>query len=126
MPGENKKYVIQIPGQEHVAYWNEDKYNANKDKLFEKYPEAQVTEFSQADTTSINDNDMYAVAIPGQEHVASWDGKKLAANREKLMQKYPNAEISRVVDITAQRNNEFLQNYQTSLQRIKDESIPEA
>jgi len=120
---EKKKYVIQIPGQEHIAYWNEDKYNANRDKLFQKYPDAQVTEFSQADINSIDDSGQYTISIPGQEHIAQWDGAKLSANRDKLFQKYPNAQIRKMNDVTANRNRDFARQYEYAQDKVEDTSL---
>ena len=31
---DKKQYIIQIPGEEHVAYWNEEKYGLNEEELF--------------------------------------------------------------------------------------------
>lgn len=125
MPEEQKKYVVQIPGKEHVAYWNEEKYTSNRDKLFEQYPDAQVTEYSMVDPkTVVNDDGQYAVTIPGKEHVAQWDGKKFAANREKLYQQYPNAQVHRINDVTAQRNRDFAHQYEFAQDKVNDETLP--
>lgn len=110
---DNKQYIIQIPGEEHVAYWNEEKYGLNEEELFKNYPNAQVTEMTIADPRGdIADDDQFAISIPGESHVAQWDGKKLAANRDQLLEMYPDAQVSRLSNVTAQRDADFVQRYE--------------
>ena len=109
---EKKQYIVQIPGKEHVAYWDEDTYAANQEKLYSDYPNAEVTSMSIADPYGdMQDNDQFAVVIPGKEHVAQWDAKTLAANRDKLLQDFGNAQVYRLNNETLQRDMDFIQQY---------------
>ena len=113
MNENEKKYIVQIPGKEHVAYWNEETYNLNEEGLFRDFPDAQVTEMTVADPYGdIKDDDQFAVTIPGKSHVAQWDGKTLAQNRDQLMTNFPEAQVSRISNVSAQRDADFISRYE--------------
>lgn len=93
----NKQYIINVPGQEGTAYWDEDRFNSSKENLYAKYPEAQVTEASAFDASEEQmPGDMYSIAVPGEEGVVNWDAQKFNEKRDSLFQKYPNAQIMRI------------------------------
>ena len=97
-----KQYVVKVPGEQDVAYWDEDKYNSLKDKLFSKYEDAEVTEFSEYDPESsvVSDSDRFTISIPGEEGVAHWDAEKFSRMKDRLLEKYPDARIGVEHDAT--------------------------
>ena len=105
MDNENtpkKQYYVHIPGTKQGQWWYEDRYERNKDKLFEKYPETEVTEktpFSANQDETIGENDQFDVYIPGTENSQIWDGARLSRNYDALLEKYPGTQISRVKNV---------------------------
>lgn len=93
---DNKKYLIEIPGQQGVAYWGSERYNANKDDLMKDHPDAIVYEVGQYNAEDINDKDMFSISIPKQEGSALWDSQRFSANSADLLNDYPNAKIQRL------------------------------
>ena len=96
MQDNNKKYLIEIPGQEGVAYWGEDRYNANKDALLKDHPDAIIAEIDTYSADDANDNDMYLIDVPGQQGSAYWDANRFNANKDALLKDHPDAQIQRV------------------------------
>ena len=93
---QDKKYLIEIPGQEGVAYWGEDRYNANKDALLKDHPDAIIAEIDTYSADDANDNDMYLIDVPGQQGSAYWDANRFNANKDALLKDHPDAQIQRV------------------------------
>ena len=93
---QDKRYLIEIPGQEGVAYWGEEKFNANKDDLLKDHPDAIIAEVGTYSADDVNENDSFIINIPGQQDAAQWDFKRFSANKDDLLKDYPNAQIQRV------------------------------
>ena len=93
---ENKKYLIEIPGQEGVAYWGEERYNANKDALLKDHPDAIIAEVGSYSAEDAKDTDEYIINIPGKSGSAHWNAERFNANRDNLLKDFPNAQIQRV------------------------------
>lgn len=93
---EKKKYLIEIPGQEGVAYWGEERYNANKDALLKDHPDAIIAEVGSYSAEDAKDTDEYIINIPGKSGSAHWNAERFNANRDNLLKDFPNAQIQRV------------------------------
>ena len=92
----SKSYFVKLPGFEQGEIWDEEKYNRNKDRLFNDHNDAQVVETSAYNPDSeIADNDAYMVHLPGFSEGEMWDGAKLARNREQLLKDHPDVEITK-------------------------------
>lgn len=126
MPVNKKTYAIKIPNDNHIAYWDEDRFEANSDDLYKDYPEAEVTSFYKVDPNSIEDDGEYDIVIPNEEHVAKWDAARLKANKDDLLKDYPNAQIYRTNDVTAQRNRDFAHQYEYAQDKVEDANLPES
>ena len=103
-----KRYYVQLPGYQQGEIWDEDKYNRNKEQLFNEHKDAVVMETAPlAQDEAIGDNDMFTVHLPGFPEAEAWDAQKLARNREQLMKEHPDAEIVRAkpVDYWGDRLN---------------------
>ena len=92
----DKKYLIEIPGQQGTAYWGEERYNANKDALMKDHPDAIVFEVGPYSAEDALENDMFSISIPKQEGTALWDSKRFNANSADLLKDHPDAQIKRV------------------------------
>lgn len=93
--GNKSGFYVLLPGTQAGQMWDADKYERNKEQLHNKYPDAIVLETSAYDgSDNYSDADQFDVMIPGQDHSQVWDGAKFRRNREKLMQKYPDAQIT--------------------------------
>lgn len=96
----NKRYYVQLPGYQQGEIWDEDKYNRNKDALFNEHKDAIVLETSPMDKSAqIGESDSYTVHLPGFPEAEVWDGAKLARNRDQLLKQHPNAEITKTTPI---------------------------
>ena len=103
-----KRYYVQLPGYERGEIWDEDKYNRNKEQLFNDHKDAIVMETSPMTTDdAIGDGDMFTVHLPGFPQAEAWDAAKLGRNRERLLKEHPDAEIVRAkpVDFWGEKLN---------------------
>ena len=103
-----KRYYVQLPGFERGEIWDEDKYNRNKEQLFNDHKDAIVMETSpMATDDAIGDNDMFTVHLPGFPEAEAWDAAKLGRNREQLLKEHPDVEIVRAkpVDFWGEKLN---------------------
>ena len=85
---------MQVPGASKVQYWDSERYERNKDKLYEQFPDTQVVEMRDADLGNIEEKESYVIDVPGAGGLRLWDGAKLARNREKLLEQFPEAKIT--------------------------------
>ena len=92
----DKKYLIEIPGQQGTAYWGEERYNANKDALMKDHPDAIVFEVGPYSAEDALESDMFSISVPNEEGSVLWDSKKFNANSAALLKDHPNAQIERV------------------------------
>ena len=91
---DNRRYAVQVPGASKVQYWDSERYERNKDKLYEQFPDTQVVEMRDADLGNIEEKESYVIDVPGAGGLRLWDGAKLARNREKLLEQFPEAKIT--------------------------------
>lgn len=95
-----KRYYVQLPGYQQGEIWDEDKYNRNKEQLFNEHKDAVVMETApMAQDDTIGDNDMFTVHLPGFPEAEAWDAAKLNRNREQLLKEHPDAEIVRATPV---------------------------
>ena len=100
MTDNEKKYFVQLPGYEQGEFWDEAKYERNRDKLMQDHPDAMVVSASTLGADEqINDKDNYTVYLPGYEQGEMWDAAKLSRNREQLLKDHPDAQISKVAAV---------------------------
>ena len=100
MDDGNKRYYVQLPGYQQGEIWDEDKYNRNKEQLFNEHKDAVVMETApMAQDDTIGDNDMFTVHLPGFPEAEAWDAAKLNRNREQLLKEHPDAEIVRATPV---------------------------
>ena len=93
-----KKYLIEIPGQEGVAYWGATRFDANKDQLLKDHPNAIIAEIDSYAAEDANDNDSYIISIGESGEPAFWDSKRFNANKEQLLKDHPDVKVQRVRD----------------------------
>lgn len=97
---DNKKtnYIVTLPGASKSETWDSDKFERNREKLYEKYPDVSVQETSiyDNDTEDIAEGDSFEVTLPGARRSEVWDSAKFSRNREKLYGKYPDVSVSRI------------------------------
>lgn len=91
-----KQYIVKIGSAPKPQVWNAEKYERNKDALFEKYGDTEVYESTPYNGEAVNAGDAFSVYIPGTEQGQIWDADKYARDREALVSKYPGAEVKRV------------------------------
>ena len=93
---DTKQYLISLPGFEDLGRWDVQTYEKKKHELFKKYPDAQISEFSKYNADEEQgENDYYHVVLDGLEGEGVWDAKTFAEKKDKLFQKYPNAQVYR-------------------------------
>ena len=118
-PVSNKKYLIQLEGHDDVSLRDADWYNEKRDKLFEKYPNAQVFEFSDYDENDVRNTDQYAISINGASGTSIRDDAWYQAKKDKLHSTYgSNVKVQRVrpVDYWADK----AERYETVIKAIED------
>lgn len=91
-----KRYIVKIGSAPKSQVWSAEKYERNKDALFDKYEDAEVYESTPYNGETVNAGDAFSVYIPGTEQGQIWDADKYERNREALASKYPGAEVKRV------------------------------
>ena len=93
---DNSKPQYRVSIGEQTQLWDADKYERNKEKLNEKYPEAKVEQvsLSSAENEQVKPGQRYLVTIGEQSQ--EWDSDKLNRNKGHLLQKYPDAKIQSI------------------------------
>ena len=94
----DKKYLIEIPDMpESSGVWDADKWERNKDKFMQKYPDANIFEVGQYDPNDMDDNDQFMLSFENDADSSGvWDAAKWERNKEAFMAKYPEAHVDRV------------------------------
>lgn len=92
MPNDNKIFHIEIPGYK-PADWDEDTFNARKDKLFKNHSDADVTELAPyTQDMKLNDGDSLRISVDGYKPT-TWDAARFNKNKDKLLKNHPDAKI---------------------------------
>ena len=94
----DKKYLIEIPDMpESSGVWDADKWERNKDKFMQKYPDANIFEVGQYDPEDTSENDQFMLSFEEDpESSGIWDADKWERNKDAFMAKYPQAQVNRV------------------------------
>ena len=92
-----KQYYVQLPGFDQGEMWDEEKFNRNKEQLYQDHPDAMAYETTKVgDEEDYDSADLYNVHVPGFEKGETWDAEKFQRNRAQLMADHPDVEVYRM------------------------------
>ena len=86
MPDNNNLYSVKLPDG-RTTQWSQDQYDKAKDRLFEKYPEANVVKTSTYDPQNVEDDSDFAIKLP-DGRVTQWTPEQFGKAGNKLLEKY--------------------------------------
>ena len=100
MPEKDVLFSVTLPDGTKTTL-NQEQYTQAQDKLFSKFPDAQVARVQSyvGDDDDQNDTDSYHIQLPDGTST-TLNATQFAGSRKKLMEKYPDAQIARISDMT--------------------------
>lgn len=122
---EDVKFSISLPDGRQTE-WDQKQYNKAAQSLFEKYPDADVKRYSAyTGEGELSPDSSYHITLrDGRE--TDWDAEQFSKAGASLMEKYPDAKISIVDDLTARRNRDFVHQYEYAQSKVADPSLTTA
>lgn len=99
---DNILYSVQLPDG-RTTQWSQDQYEKAKDDLFAKYPEASVVRTSayNPEDTDVSASDRFDIQLP-DGRTTQWTQEQFSKAGADLMTKYPDAQIVKTSDMSAQ------------------------
>lgn len=122
---EDIKYSISLPDGRQTE-WDQKQYKKAANSLYEKYPDADVKRYSAyTGEGELSPDSSYHITLrDGRE--TDWDAEQFSKAGASLMEKYPDAKISIVDDLTARRNRDFVHQYEYAQSKVADPSLTTA
>ena len=100
----------------------EEQYAQAQDKLFAKFPDAQVARVSSymADDKDVADTDSYHIQLPDGTNTVL-NSNQFASSRDRLMEKFPDAQIAKISDMSDRYWRPKLEEAQAALKAFDQE-----
>lgn len=100
MPEKDVLFSISLPDGTKTTL-NQEQYSQAQDKLFAKFPDAQVSRVQSyvGDDDDMNDTDSYHIQLPDGTST-TLDATQFASNRQKIQERFPDAQIARISDMS--------------------------
>lgn len=123
MPDNKVLFSVRTPDG-RTEQWDQQQYNELSGKLYEKYPEAQVVRVSSYvadDDKDARDSDAFQINLPDGRS-ERWSRKEFNELYEPLMKKYPDAQVSKMSDMSALHWESKAKDAQAGLQTLQDQN----
>ena len=123
MPDNKVLFSVRTPDG-RTEQWDQQQYNELSGRLYEKYPEAQVVRVSSYvadDDKDARDSDAFQINLPDGRS-ERWSRKEFNELYEPLMKKYPDAQVSKMSDMSALHWESKAKDAQAGLQTLQDQN----
>ena len=121
MPDNNILFSVTLPDGTKTTL-SQEQYAQAQDKLFSKFPDAQVARVSSYmdNDDDQQDSDSYSVSLPdGSNTVLS--AAQFRKNQEKLFSQYPDAQVAKISDMSDRYWRPKLEEAQAALEQFNGE-----
>ena len=122
---EEKQYYILTPGEKQGRIVDAQLFEQNKDEFMGRWPDAQVSEVSNynKDDNDITSFDSFEIYSADGVKQSSVNADVFRKNRDEFYQNFPDAQVRKIRNVSAQHDLEFAYDYQETLAKANDKSL---
>lgn len=122
---EEKQYYILAPGEKQGRIVDAQLFEQNKDEFMGRWPDAQVREVSNynKDDNDITSFDSFEIYSADGVKQSSVNADVFRKNRDEFYQNFPDAQVRKIRNVSAQHDLEFAYDYQETMAKANDKSL---